>query len=156
MSPENRRMFFGECSSANVLRRLFFGYGNGRFYYAASALLQTHQDTRRNPDTNEVFVMSYRTLQFSPSSSFAQAPPRHTGMARGKLAFGDGRIYRPASYEEDRTRRNKKTQPASLANWRARSPFCCVPTAWQQFRIVGTSSLLSAQGSMTKLNDKAQ
>ena len=39
-------MFFGECSSANVLRQMFFGYGNGRFYYAA--LLQTHQDTRRN------------------------------------------------------------------------------------------------------------
>ena len=30
-----RRMFFGECSSANVLRRMFRGYGNGRCYDTA-------------------------------------------------------------------------------------------------------------------------
>ena len=94
-----------------------------------------------------------------PPGGFFLLPKRRRGIRawhEKKTGFRDGRNYRPASYEEDRTRRNKKTQPAPLANWRARSPFCCVPTAWQQFRIVGTSALLSAQGSMTKLNDKAQ
>ena len=60
-TPGNvRGMFFGECPSANVLRRMFGGYGNGRFYGAAftsdtPAGSQTRQDTRRNPRHKRCF-----------------------------------------------------------------------------------------------------